>query len=161
MGAIALHQPAKYLSIVPNVDAEVTNFFLPFKGNRTSERNTMLTTAKGAIHLSAVALGIIVVNFSTLPSNAQSRTADSFNFDDLSAGGKGSWNFKSEDEAVSIRDDLKELREYDISGVEYFDVRAIQRRNWRNRRGANQGDRYYYIENRIFPYYPVRDRIYY
>lgn len=120
----------------------------------------MLTTANRAIYLSAIALGTIVVNFSTLPSNAQSTTADSFNFDEISAGGKGSWNFSSEDETVSIRNNLKELREYDISGVENFDVRLIQRRNWRNRRWGNQGDRYYYIENRIFPYYPIRGRIY-
>ncbi len=120
----------------------------------------MLTTAKSAIHLSAIALGIIVVNLSTLPSNAQSTTADSFNFDELSAGGKGSWSFSSKDETASIQDNLKQLNEYDISGVENFDVRSIQRRNWRNQRGGNQGDRYYYIENRIFPYYPIRNRIY-
>lgn len=120
----------------------------------------MLTTAKSAIHLSAVALGIIVVNFSTLPSNAQSTTADSFNFEEISAGGKGSWSFSSEDETVSVDNNLKQLNEYDISGVESFDVRSIQRRNWRNRRGGNQGDRYYYIENRIFPYYPIENRIY-
>ena len=120
----------------------------------------MLTTAKSAIHLSAIVLGTIVVNFSALPSNAQSTTADSFNFEEITVGDEDNWNFSSEDETVSIRDNLKELREYDISGVEYFDVRSIQRRNWRNRRGGNQGDRYYYIENRIFPYYPIRDRIY-
>ena len=121
----------------------------------------MLTTAKSAIHLSAIALGIIVVNFSTLPSNAQSTTADSFNFEEISAGGKGSWSFSSEDETVSVDNNLKQLNEYDISGVENFDVRSIQRRNWRNRRGGNQGDRpYYSIENRIFPYYPIRNRIY-
>ena len=120
----------------------------------------MLTTAKGAIHKSAIALGIIVVNLLTLPSNAQSTTADSFKFEDLSAGGKGNWSFSSESETASIRNNLKQLNEYDISGVENFDVRSIQRRNWRNRRGGNQGDRYYYIENRIFPYYPIRNRIY-
>ena len=120
----------------------------------------MLTTVRGATYLSAVALAAIAVSFSTLSSNAQSTTADSFNFEKISAGGKGNWNFSSEDETVSIRNNLNQLREYDISGVENFDVRLIQRRNWRNRRGGNQGDRYYYIENRIFPYYPIRNRIY-
>lgn len=120
----------------------------------------MLTTAKSAIYTSAVALGIIVVNLPTSPSNAQSTTADSFNFEEISAGGKGSWNFSSEDETASILDNLGQLKEYDISGVENFDVRSIQRKNWRNRRGGNQGDRYYSIENRVFPYYPVRNRIY-
>lgn len=120
----------------------------------------MLTSTKRVIHLSAVVLGSIVFNFSTLPSNAQSTTADSFNFDEISAGGKGGWNFSSEDETVSIGNNLKQLREYDISRVENFDVRSIQRRNWRNQRGGNNADRYYYIENRIFPYYPIRNGIY-
>lgn len=121
----------------------------------------MLNTAKGVIQLSAIALGIIVVNLPTLPGNTQSTTADSFNFEEISAGGKGSWNFSSESETASIRDNLKELGEYDISGVENFDIRLIQRRNWRNRRGGNQGDRpYYFVEDRIFPYYPQSTRIY-
>ena len=120
----------------------------------------LITTGKKARHLSAIALGIIVVNFSMPLGNAQSTTAESFNFEDISAGGKGSWNFKSVDETVSIRNNLKELREYDISGVEYFNVRAIQRRNWRNQRGGTDADRYYYIENRIFPYYPLETTIY-
>ena len=118
----------------------------------------MLTTSKKAIHLSAI-VGTIVFNFSVPPSNAQSTTAESFNFEEISAGDSG-WNFKSEDETVSIRNNLKELREYDISGGEYFDVRAIQRRNWRNQRGGTDADRYYHIENRIFPYYPLETRIY-
>lgn len=121
----------------------------------------MLTTAKSVIYSSIIALGIIVVNL-PIPSNAQSTTADSFNFDEISAGDESSWNFSSEDETASIQDNLKELREYDVSGVENFDVRLIQRNRRRlgNRRRGNRGDRYYSIENRIFPYYPMENRIY-
>ena len=120
----------------------------------------MLTTAKKAIHLSAMVLASIVVNFPTLPSNAQSTTAESFNFEEITVGDDNNWNFDSVDETLSIRNNLQELREYDISGVEYFDARSIQRRNWRNQRGGNDADRYFDLENRIFPYYPIRDRIY-
>ena len=120
----------------------------------------MLTTAKKAIHLSAMVLASIVVNFPTLPSNAQSTTAESFNFEEITVGDDNNWNFDSVDETLSIRNNLQELREYDISGVEYFDARSIQRRNWRNQRGGTDADRYYHIENRIFPYYPLETRIY-
>ena len=123
----------------------------------------MLTTAKSAIHLSATALGVIAVSIYTLPSNAQSRTADSFNFEQVTVGNEGNWNFSSEDETVSIRNNLKQLKEYDISGVESFDVRLIRenRRRLGNARWGNRGDRpYYSIENRIFPYFLLQNRIY-
>lgn len=120
----------------------------------------MLATAKKAIYLSAIAIGSIVVNFSMQPSNAQSTSADSFNFEEITVGDENNWNFSGVDKTISIRNNLTQLKEYDISGVEYFDVRSIQRRNWRNQRGGNNGDRYYHIDNRIFPYYPVRNGIY-
>ena len=147
-----------YLNIIPNVDGKTANFFYGFRYDPIKYQNAMLTTAKSAIHLSAIALGIIVVNLSTLPSNAQSMTADSFNFDEIDAGGKGNWNFSSEDETASIRDNLKELGEYDISGGENFDIKLIQRNR---RRWGNRGDRPdYSLENRIFPDYPLENRIY-
>ena len=123
----------------------------------------MLITAKTTMRLGVIALGTIVINFFTLPSNAQSRTADSFNFDEISVGDDRNWNFSSEDETVSIRNNLKQLREYDISGTENFDVRLIRerRRELGIRRWGNQGDRpYYSIEDGIYPYYFRENRIY-
>ena len=131
----------------------------------------MLTTVKSAKYISSLqsyfnritVLGIIVINFSTLSANAQSRTADSFNFDEISVGDESNWNFSSENETVSIQDNLKELREYDISDRENFDVRLIRERrrrlgikNWGNRGYRN----YYSIENGIFPYYFPANRNY-
>ena len=118
----------------------------------------MLINTKAAIHWGSIVLGIIVVNFPILPSNAQSTTADSFNFEDISAGEESNWNFSSEDETASMRDNLKELGEYNISGSENFDVRLIEG----SRRGANKNDRpnYYYIENRVDPYYTIKTRVF-
>lgn len=123
----------------------------------------MLTNAKAAMHLGALVLGTIVVNFSTLSANAQSTTAESFNFEEISAGDESDWNFPSENETVSIQDDLQELEEYDISEVDNLDVRLIQknRRRLRNGRWGNRGDRqYYYTEDRFFPHYYIENRFY-
>lgn len=119
---------------------------------------------RGKLHrlnLAAV-IGVIAMSFAT-SVNAQSRTADSFNFDEISVGGKNSWNFSSEDETVSIRDNLQQLREYDISNIENFDLRLIRERrrrlgikNW-----GNRGDRSYYsIESGFYPYYFPNSRFY-
>ena len=130
----------------------------------------MLTTTKtlytGAISQAGfllIALRIIVAGLSTLPAHAQSKTADSFNFDEISVGGKGSWNFTSEDETVSIRDNLKKLREYDISGAENFDIRMIRRNRRRLgiQRWGNRGDRpYYSVGDGFYPYYFRESRIF-
>lgn len=122
----------------------------------------MSITAK-TMSIGALWLGIIVAGFSPLPVQSQSKTADSFNFDELSAGGKGNWNFSSEDDAVSIRDNLSQLREYDISGRENFDIRMIRERRRRLgiRRWGNQGDRsLYFIDDGLYPDYFRENRIY-
>ena len=138
----------------------------------------MSTTAK-TIYIGTIVIGIIAASFSTLPASAQQRdytwrnkfaeslaqstTADSFNFDELSAGGKGNWNFSSEDETRSIRDNLKQLGEYDISGAENFNIRLTRqnRRRLGIGRWANKGDRpYYSIDNGFYPYYFKENRIY-
>ncbi len=115
----------------------------------------MLTTAKAAIHLSTIAIVTIVANVSAISTYAQSTTADSFNFEELSAGGEGGWNFSSENETVSIKDDLRQLGDYDISGVESFNIRLTPRNRRRLGIGrwANKGDRpYYSLDNRILPF---------
>ena len=126
-------------------------------------QTTMLTTTKVAKHLCGIVLGIIIVSFSKIPTHAQSRTSESFNFDELSIGDERDWNFSSEDEKVSIQDDLKELREYDISGTEYFDVRLIDER--RRRLGikgwGNRGYRSIYsVGDGLYPYFFRENRIY-
>ena len=113
------------------------------------------------MYTGALSLGIIFTGFSSLPVYAQSKTADSFNFDELSAGGSN-WNFSSEDETVSIRDDLNRLEEYD-AGIENFDIRVIRERRRRLgiKRWGNRGDRSLYsIDDGLYPYYFRENRIY-
>lgn len=122
------------------------------------ESETMLNTAKTLTQLGAIALFTIVSSHS-LPANTQSRTADSFSFDELEAGGREDWNFPSENETVSIKDDIKQLEneDYDVSGREHFDIRLTRNARRRLRRGrwANKGDvPVYRLHDRIFPYYP-------
>lgn len=122
----------------------------------------MLTTAKVATHLCIIGLGSIVIGFSK-PASAQSTTSESFNFEEISIGDERNWNFSSEDEKVSIQDDLKELKEYDISGSEHFDVRLIEERRRRLgiKRWSNRGDRSIYsVGDGLYPYYFRENRIY-
>lgn len=117
----------------------------------------MLTTTRAAMRLSAIGIGIIVINFPTLPIRAQSTTAESFNFEEISVGGEDNWDFPSENETASIRDELQQLGEYNISGAENFDLKLIQR----NRRGGIRSNRpNYFIENGVAPYYSIKTRIY-
>ena len=133
----------------------------------------MLTTVQAATHISAIAIGFLAVNLPVAQTNAQqldytwrnkfavsqaqSTTADSFNFEEISVGDETSWNFSSKDETASLRDEIQQLGEYNISDTDNFNVKLIQE----NRTWANKGDRpYYYIENRIAPYYSVETQIY-
>ena len=123
----------------------------------------MLTIDKTTVYTGAIALGIIVLGLSPLPVRSQSTTADSFNFDELDAGGKGNWNFTSEDETRSIGDNLQQLGEYDLSGVENFNIRLTRqsRRRLGIGRWANKGDRpYYSIDNGFYPYFFRENRRY-
>ena len=121
----------------------------------------MLTITRAAIHLGAIAL--ITVGASVIiPANAQSRTADSFNFDEITAGGKGNWNFSNVDETVSIQNNLNKLREYDISATESYDIRLIRenRRRLGIKRWGNRGYRSYdLVDDDFYPYY-FRNRFY-
>lgn len=121
----------------------------------------MLTTAKVATHLCIIALGTIA-SFSITRVQAQSTTAESFNFEEISIGDERGWNFSSEDEKVSLQDDLKKLGEYDISGTEHFDVQLIEERRRRLgiKRWGNRGDRSVYsVGDGRYPYYFREHRI--
>lgn len=108
----------------------------------------MLTTAKAAIRLSAIALGTIVVNLYTLPVDAQSRTADSFNFEEIGIG-QENWSFESENETVSLEDEIEELPEYDLSNSADFEVELTEE----NKRWGNRGDgRDYSITTDVYDY---------
>ena len=147
----------------------------------------MLITARNGVRLGAIVLGIVFASFPIQRSNAQQRgytwrnvlqsgepvsparthefavfhaqntTADSFNFDEITAGGEDEWTFPSENETVSLKDEIQQLGDYNISDADNFSVKLVQE----NRTWANKGDRpYYYIENRVAPYYSIKTRVY-
>ena len=124
----------------------------------------MLNTAK-KVSTGVMVLNIIVAGLSAPTVRAQSKTADSFNFDELSAGGIDNWNFSSEAETISIQNNLQELREYDVSGrrKKRLNIRQIRENSWRfGAKGwVNRGDRpYYSLGNEFYPHYFWENRIY-
>ena len=116
----------------------------------------MLKTTKAARYLSAIVLVTVGANIFTLPTNAQSRTADSFNFDEITAGGKGSWDFSNIDETTSIRNNLNQLGEYDVDEINTYDIRLIHQNNRKlgTKRWGNRGDRSYdVVDDNFYPYF--------
>ena len=108
----------------------------------------MLTTAKSAIQLSAIALGIVIVNCSMLPTNAQTNTTDDFNFEEIGLE-ESNWTFESENETISVQDDIERLEEYGISDLNDSDVRLIEEDR---RAGNKRGRSYYSIEADVYNY---------
>ena len=93
----------------------------------------MLIIAQNVVKLSALAIGLIALN-STL-SNAQTSSSESFKFERIEVGEETNWGFSSEDETTSVRDDIKELKDYSISDSDdSADVRITDEApRWNNR----------------------------
>lgn len=107
---------------------------------------TAKNTIKKTIQISAVALGLLAVNSAV--SNAQADTSESFEFDKLEVE-ENNWNYGGENESISVKDDLQELNEYDVSDVEESDVRIIEE----DRRWGNRGDvEDYKIKTNVYDY---------
>lgn len=107
----------------------------------------LFTTNKqlGAIALVSFLVGV------PLSLNAQTTTAENIPFDEIEAGKDGSWNFSSEDETISIQDNLQELREYDISTPYDSEVELVEkdpRWGWDNR--GSRPD--YTLETEVYDY---------
>lgn len=114
----------------------------------------MSITIKTALSFGAIALGITTVNYS-LPLNAQTDSSEEFSFEDIQAGKDGSWNFSSEDETISIQDNLRQLnqevkdRESEISYPYDSDFRLIEEdRRWYNTNTGNGPE--YILETDIY-----------
>ena len=82
-----------------------------------------------------IALGTILTTFYSLPSIAQTNNVvQNKPVENWKLESRTDWNFSSEDESVSVADDLKELREYNISESDLPDVELIkQNGGWRDR----------------------------
>ena len=108
----------------------------------------MLFTTNVKMHLGAIALFPLFVSL-PLSLNAQTTASDEISFEDIEAGQDGSWDFSSEDETISIQDNLEELREYDISSPYDSELKLTEE----ERRWGNTGDRPdYTLETEIYDY---------
>ena len=110
----------------------------------------MLFITKTTLRWSAIALGLMAANVGLpLQAQTQSEISESISFEDIEAGNDGSWNFSSEDETVSIEDNLQELGEYDISTPYDSELRLTEE----ERRWGNTGDRPdYTLETEVYNY---------
>ena len=96
----------------------------------------MLIIARNAVKLSAIALGLIA--FTSLSINAQTNGSESFEFERIEVGEETNWGFSSEDEKPSLRDDIKELKDYSISDTDDSDIRITDEEPRFNNRGELQ-----------------------
>ena len=99
-----------------------------------------------------IALGFIVANVYSSPLNAQTRTIKDTMLQNIEAGEEG-WNFISEEETISIQDNLNELEDYSIlDSNSDSDVRLIEEdRRWR-KEGERPNYPDYLLETDVYDY---------
>ncbi|MDJ0636923.1 MAG: hypothetical protein QNJ34_27340 [Xenococcaceae cyanobacterium MO_188.B29] len=87
---------------------------------------------KKKFFIQAIALGAILSTYS-LPLNAQTNTSEYDFLKDNTTEANIDWNFSSEEESISIKDDLKELGEYSISEPDSDTEIVEEEQKWGNR----------------------------
>ena len=106
----------------------------------------MLFTIKNTTKIAATVLGLLMINSAVV--HAQSDVSEGFEFDKLGVE-ESNWNFSSEDESVSVQDDIRELEEFGLVNTEDSDVRIIEeKRRWGNRGDAED----YKIQTDVYDY---------
>ncbi len=96
----------------------------------------------------AIALGSLSILVYSLPISAQTNN-DEVNIEDWNISSDTEWDFSSEDESVSVKDQLKQLGEYNSSQPDPRDIKLLQE----NHRWGNQGDvEDYSLETDIYNY---------
>ena len=97
----------------------------------------------------AIAFGTVFAITYDIPLNAETRTTQS-NTENWELREKTDWSFSSENESISIQDDLEELEEYSISEPNTETNLEISEEN---RRWGNRGDvENYSIEVEVYDY---------
>ena len=104
----------------------------------------MLIIAR-VVKLSAIALGLMALTSSV---NAQTDDSD-FKFEPIEVEEEANWGFTSEDETPSIKDDIKELKDYSISDTEDSDIRITDEAPRRSNRGELED---FSIDAELFEY---------
>ena len=109
----------------------------------------MFNISLKVIGLLAIAVGTLLTITYGLPLNAQTRITKS-NPENWELREKTDWTFSSENESISIQDDLEELEEYSIAEPNTETDLEISEEN---RRWGNRGDvENYSIEVEVYDY---------
>ena len=101
------------------------------------------------MRIQAIALGALITIIYSLPLMAQTNTTEA-NIEDWQINSDTKWNFSSDDESASIKDELNQLREYNSSQPNMErDVELLQE----NHKWGNQGDvEDYSLETDVYNY---------
>ena len=98
---------------------------------------------------SVIAFNFVFLIFSNLSLNAQSNPSEYSFLKDIKVEKDLNWSFSSENESISVKDEIKELKEYSISESNSLDVQLIKE----NRRWDNRGNpRDYSVEAEFYNY---------
>lgn len=104
------------------------------------------------MRLLAIFIGTTLASIYSLPLNAQTNTvADSGGIlEDVEAGENLNWGFTSENESISVKDDIQELENYRISeSSSEEDIELIEdTRKWGNRGDIED----YSVEVEVYDY---------
>lgn len=97
--------------------------------------------------LSGLLFGLALVHLSALPLNAQDKSSNLP--ENIEVEAENSWEFSSENESISVRDDIRELGNYTVDNSETLGLEINERNNkWYNQ---NYGRRYT-IETEVYDY---------
>ena len=118
----------------------------------TPTKNTLRSKAILVQTALAIALGFIGANIYSSSLSAQTNTSKDTMFENIEAGEKG-WNFLSEEETISIQNNLNQLEEYSILDPSFDSDIRLMKEDWRWR---NQGNRPNYpdysLETEVYDY---------
>lgn len=108
----------------------------------------MSIITKVLMRSSAIALTVMIIKFPT-STNAQNDALESVELDRVQLREETSWNFPSEAETISIKDNLNILEEYSISESSGSDVKLVKKNYpWSNRENIEE----YFLEVEIYDY---------
>ena len=98
----------------------------------------------------AIALSLTFICLNVNALNAQDETSEYRFLQDIEVGTNVDWGFSSEDEPLSVKDDIKELEDYSLSDSDAeADVQLIEEyRRWGNRGNVKN----YSIEAEFYDY---------
>lgn len=104
-------------------------------------KNHRISKYSGAISaklkLCAIALSLTFISLNVNSLNAQDKTSGYRFLQDIETGTNVDWSFSSEDEPLSVKDDIKELEDYSLSDSDAeADMQLIEE----DRRWGNRGD---------------------